>query len=319
MVDVSLIIPLYNASKTIERCLLSVLNQSFTNYELLLIDDGSNDDTFSICQRYADEYSFIKCFTHENHGVSYTRNRGIRESSGKYIMFADGDDYLLPDMLEHYYNAATTTNSEIIIGGIIFVKNGKETIKLPPDKEYTPDTPIDYMAQGFRGIFGYVPNKMYLRSLIIDNGIKFPEDYTAQEDLLFALSAYDHCHSVYQIQYAGYVYIMPEKEKEISCEALLKNKLTLGSIAIKRGIDITFLRTQINKLLYDELFHADSLEAIKRFINEKDTLNWVDYKLCNNIEQRFIINLAIKHKYQRIFNYFRIRQKAKSLLRGHSK
>ena len=92
MVDVSLIVPVYNAIKTIERCIQSVLNQTFTNYELILIDDGSSDDTLSICQRYADEYSFIKCYTHDNHGVSYTRNRGIRESSGKYIMFADVSD-----------------------------------------------------------------------------------------------------------------------------------------------------------------------------------------------------------------------------------
>ena len=319
MVGVSLIVPVYNASKTIERCIQSVLSQTFTNYELILIDDGSSDDTLSICQRFADKYSFIKCYTHENHGVSYTRNRGIRESSGKYIMFADGDDYLLPDMLEQYYHVATTTNSEIIIGGIIFVKNGEKHVKLPPNEEYTPDTPIDYMAQGFRGIFGYVPNKMYLRSFIIDNAIEFPEDYTAQEDLLFALSAYDHCHSVHQIQYAGYVYIMPEKEKAISFEALLNNKLKLGKIAVSRGIDTTFLITQINRLLYNELFHADSLEDINNYINEKDILNWIDYKLCTDREQRLILKLAMEHKYRRIFNYFKVRRKAKSLLRGHSK
>lgn len=318
MVDVSLIVPVYNAIKTIERCIQSVLNQTFTNYELILIDDGSNDGTLSICQRYADEYSFIKCYTHENHGVSYTRNRGIRESSGKYIMFADGDDYLLPDMLEQYYYAATATDSEILIGGIIFVKNGEKNVKLPPNELYTSDTPIDYMAQGFRGIFGYVPNKMYLRSFIIDNTIEFPEDYTAQEDLLFALSAYSHCHSVHQIQYAGYVYIMPEKEKAISCEALINNKLKLGEIAVSRGIDTTFLITQINKLLFDELFHADSLEDTKHYINEKKILNWIDYKLCTDKEQRHILKLAMGHKYRRVFNYFKIRRKAKSLIRGHS-
>ena len=319
MKDISLIIPLYNAEQTIEQCVESAINQTFNNYELLLLDDGSSDNTLEICKAYSEKYSFIRCFRHDNHGVSYTRNRGIRESSGKYIMFADGDDYLLPDMMEQYYQVATATDSEIVIGGIIFVKKGEKNVKLPPNELYTSDTPIDYMAQGFRGIFGYVPNKMYLRSFIIDNAIEFPEDYTAQEDLLFALSAYDHCHSVHQIQYAGYVYIMPEKEKAISREALLNNKLKLGNIAVRRGIDITFLITQINKLLFAELYHANSIEDIKNYINGKDILKWIDYKLCTDKEQRLIIKLAMEHKYRRIFYYFKVRRKAKSLLRGHLK
>ena len=310
---VSVIIPVFNSEKVLKTCIESVINQTYFHLEIILIDDGSN--SLQICKEYSQKDNRIVVLHHDNHGVSYTRNRGLDIATGEYVMFVDADDYALPDMIEHYYQTAVSSNADIIIGGIKFVKNGEETIKFPPNEVYTTNTPIYYMAQGFRGIFGYVPNKMYLKSLITDNNIKFPEDYTVQEDLLFALSAYDLCNSVCQIQYAGYVYIMPEKEKEISFEALIKNKITLGEISNKRGIDITILKGSLNDILYGALFSADDLKVIKRYINENRIIDWIDYRLCKNKEKKYIIKAAVNHHYQRIFHYFKFRKKIVSILR----
>ena len=90
----SIVIPIYNAEKYIEECLASILPEMDDEIELLLIDDGSTDSSYNVIQRY--EKSNIRILHHENHGVSYTRNRGIAEAAGTYIMFVDADDRLSP-------------------------------------------------------------------------------------------------------------------------------------------------------------------------------------------------------------------------------
>ena len=99
---VSIIIPCYNIAQHLPTCIQSVLLQTFTDFELLLINDGSTDTTLQICEQFAANDSRIKVFTHQNKGVSYTRNRGIKEAKGEYIMFVDGDDYVERDYIEKH-------------------------------------------------------------------------------------------------------------------------------------------------------------------------------------------------------------------------
>lgn len=311
---VSLIVPVYNAAQTLEACVDSLLKQTHSELEIILVDDGSADTSLEICNRLAEQDDRIVVLHHPNHGVSYTRNRGLEKATGTYVMFADADDTVLPDMVERYYAAAVSAQAEIVIGGIIFVKNGVETVKLPPGDRYDPNTPIDYMAQDFRGIFGYVPNKMYLRSFLTDHHLRFPEDCAVQEDMLFALDAYDCCQTVEQIQYAGYVYLMPEKEKELSFDDLIKNRIMLGKVAQKHGVDLTELKNLLNNTLYSALYHASDVETIKRYIDDSGIVCWIDYRLCQSKEKRFIIKAAINQNYYKIFRFFRFRKKVKIVL-----
>lgn len=96
---VSVIIPVYNAEKTIERCVRSILNQNYDNIELLLINDGSTDNSKRICEALAEKDKRIIFFSQDNQGVSIARNTGLKRSSGDYITFVDADDYILPDYL----------------------------------------------------------------------------------------------------------------------------------------------------------------------------------------------------------------------------
>ena len=97
---ISVIIPIYNAEKTLARCIDSLMKQSFSDFEILLIDDGSTDSSLDICQKYAAGNAGIKVLHHENAGVSVTRNCGIENASGKFLMFCDSDDYASPDWCE---------------------------------------------------------------------------------------------------------------------------------------------------------------------------------------------------------------------------
>ena len=96
---ISIIIPVYNREKYIEECLNSILSQTFNDYEILLIDDGSNDNTGIICDKYAEENKKIKVFHKKNGGVSSARNLGLRCAKGKWIIFVDSDDVLAKESL----------------------------------------------------------------------------------------------------------------------------------------------------------------------------------------------------------------------------
>lgn len=99
---VSVIIPVYNVEKYLESCLESIKSQTFTDYELILINDGSTDESFAIMRRYAERDARIRIISQSNRGVSAARNLGLSVAEGDYVLFVDSDDTILPDALEHY-------------------------------------------------------------------------------------------------------------------------------------------------------------------------------------------------------------------------
>ena len=110
----SIIVPVYNVEKYIERCIKSILNQSFTNFELILVDDGSPDNCGKICDEYKKKDSRIKVIHKKNGGLSDARNAGLNIATGKYIGFVDSDDIIHPQMYEKLYNCINKYNSDIV-------------------------------------------------------------------------------------------------------------------------------------------------------------------------------------------------------------
>ena len=123
MKKVSIVVPVYNTGDKLIRCLDSILSQTHRNLQIILVDDGSKDDSLSLCRKYAAEDGRILVMSHENHGVSYTRNRGIRAADGDYLMFLDADDSVAPDWVEQYLKAAEAENADIVVGGICFCED----------------------------------------------------------------------------------------------------------------------------------------------------------------------------------------------------
>lgn len=114
MPQISVVIPVYNAEKYLSACLDSVLNQTFTDYEIICINDGSPDNCASILEEYANRYAKIKVITQQNKGVSITRNIGISKATGKYIYFVDSDDIIHPQLLETAFYYAEHFNTDIV-------------------------------------------------------------------------------------------------------------------------------------------------------------------------------------------------------------
>ncbi len=118
MPEISIIIPIYNSEKYIEQCINSILNQTFKNFELILINDGSTDNSRVICERYENKDKRIKLFNIGNRGVSSARNLGIENSRGKYIMFCDSDDYVKNTWCEELYKLIKDNNNSYIVCGV---------------------------------------------------------------------------------------------------------------------------------------------------------------------------------------------------------
>lgn len=123
---VSVIVPVFNRDNTIERCLDSILAQSYENLELILIDDGSQDRTGPICDLYEKKDSRVIVFHNENHGVSYSRNYGIRHAHGDYLIFVDSDDYINQSYLKCLVEKAENEKLALVVGSLVMKTAGKE-------------------------------------------------------------------------------------------------------------------------------------------------------------------------------------------------
>ena len=119
MVEVSIIVPIYNVERYLNRAIDSILKQTFTDYEIILINDGSTDNSFSIAQEYVEKYpERIRLITQKNAGLSAARNRGIDEALGEYVCFIDSDDFIKPDMIERLYNQISSKKADMAICGV---------------------------------------------------------------------------------------------------------------------------------------------------------------------------------------------------------
>lgn len=193
-VMISIIVPVYNAQSFIDPCINSVLTQSFQDFELILIDDGSTDGSLKRCRRWESDPRVTVIAT-ENRGVSSARNEGLRAASGRWIMFLDSDDYLLPDCLEQLMAlvcsdtqvvVAAYADDETVCGPVSHQAVSAETVhKMTLDPYNAPLLPAFYEVRPMS-----LPSccaKLYRSDVIRENSIRFREDLYLSEDTLFNL------------------------------------------------------------------------------------------------------------------------------------
>lgn len=183
MVDISIIVPIYNASKYLKKCLDSLVNQTKKELEFILINDGSTDDSESIIKSYNDNR--IKYFKRSNHGIGKTRNFGINKSTGKYIMFLDSDDYLEEDACELLYKKIEKDNLDLVVCDFYKVINNSNNLEKITNFKNTslkdnPNLLLDINLAPW--------NKIYRSDLIKNNNIKFIEDLKYEDAPFVALA-----------------------------------------------------------------------------------------------------------------------------------
>lgn len=206
---ISIIIPVYGVEKYLERCVDSVLNQTYSNIEVLLVDDGSLDNCPKICDNYAEIDSRIKVIHKENGGLSSARNCGLKIANGDYIGFVDSDDYIEPEMFEKLMFVLLKTNSDISICG---VKDEYEDVKpgIPSDVNYVTKQTVINGSQALQYVLkdtvivSHAWDKLYKAELW--NNIEFPEGKRF-EDMYTLYKVISRTKQVVLIPEKQYVYI----------------------------------------------------------------------------------------------------------------
>lgn len=204
---ISIIIPVYNAKAYLEECVKSVLNQIFTDFELILVDDGSDDGSNLICDQYAVNDSRVKSFHKKNGGVSSARNLGLDNAKGEWITFIDSDDYVDPYYLEHLVVHADGRNDLIVAYSKLI--SSSSTIVDPP---VYPDIQIN--QSNFQSLFAKYDldvyttcwSKLYKKSFLNEFAIRFPEKLVLGEDHVFLYTCILKTYNIYITHYSDYYY-----------------------------------------------------------------------------------------------------------------
>ena len=206
MIKVSVIVPVYNGEKFIEECIKNVLNQTLEEFELIIINDGSTDNTLDICKRNSEIDKKIRIINQENEGVSSARNKGIEQSNGEYICFVDCDDKIEENYLEELYNTCEDNNVKISCCTIESIDNKGNIIssRFMEDGYYKKIDALDELFK-FRGLNWGPCGKLFHKSLIKGN-LKFPNLHV-YEDLSFVYKAIYSSEGIYFTNKCKYYYI----------------------------------------------------------------------------------------------------------------
>lgn len=220
MSQVSIIIPVYNAEKYLYKCIHSVINQTYKDIEIIIINDGSTDSSLLICRKFEKNDSRIRIINKKNEGVSKARNIGIDYAKGKYIAFIDADDYIEKNMIENMFNRITKENADMILCNYTNVNNEeKKLIKYNLKQVVTGCENINnniiiplierdknekkHKIEGFRSPWG----KLFNKDIIDKFKLRFNEKMSIGEDFIFNLQFMSHSHALTFDEASYYYYV----------------------------------------------------------------------------------------------------------------
>ena len=209
---ISIIIAVYNAEKYIDKCLCSISAQTFNDYEVILVDDGSPDNSGSVCDTYANKDPRIKVYHKANEGVSKTRQFGLEHATGEYVIHIDPDDWVEPTMLEELYAKAIEDNADMVICDFFMNAGDEKYIKQEPESLETPSV-LDGL---FTGLHGSCCNKLVRRSCFEQFGVSFPSTFNLYEDLYVNTCLLCNKLKVAYLNKAFYHYIIYASETSVT-------------------------------------------------------------------------------------------------------
>ena len=261
----SFIVPAYNTSRYIGECIDSLESQNYSNYEIIIINDGSIDNTKKICEEYCKKYDNIKLINQNNKGVSYSRNLGIQEAKGEYIWFIDSDDKIKKDVLSDLKKHLNKNIDFIVMGYYKMYRTKLKKLVNEDDKISIENIEENLILNNKIG--GYIANKIYKKEILIRNKIKFDEKKTCCEDLLFNRMYIKYCKNILILNEAYYYYRQ------------CKNSAT-GKLTDKNLISM-------NKV-YEEIFDCTENENVRIHIGYDYYFNAI--RLKKNRENKKVIN-----------------------------
>ena len=336
MIEVSVVVPIYNAGKKLEKCIKSILNQTFTNFELILVNDGSTDNSINICKKYELKDNRVRVIDKKNEGSIATRNRGVMEASGDYIMFVDADDYIATTAIEKLYIDAKDKDLDIIVCNTYKVLGDRAIIKqinnshyFKNDKIYEGNDIKDKLAEAY--LHGHpfpasIHSKLYKRELLLSSGKYLDRIKFLGDDMYYNLEIFLKAQKVKVIREPLYYYrtggftsrYMPhhfydivngyEIQKEVIEEYYIDTK-----VERYKGISIMLLnslRTSLYNVINSNLKEKEIKELIQEYVDNSSIIEaskdegsieyfdkeYLDAILNKNIDYLYELGKAVKKK-----------------------
>lgn len=274
----SVIIPAFNCGNSIERTVDSIVSSGLSDYEIVIVNDGSADNTASVCDELCSRYNFIKYSEQENKGVSAARNKGISIATGEYILFFDADDTARENGFSECIDIIKKEEPDILVFGMRFdyYKNGKiyRNDNLVP--EHCGKIDKNRIRAELDSLYNTNSltsscNKLYRRALIINNNISFNTDCFLMEDFLFSLECLRVCENIYCLPKALYYYKQSENEKNAFnrlkriddlCEYVFPFKIAIDELDVGEAGNSVFNRF-FCMLLSQQMYYASEKEIEK--------------------------------------------------------
>ncbi len=209
--EITVILPVYNKIKYIEKSVASILAQTFSDFELITVDDGSTDGSGELLDEIAASDTRVKVIHKQNGGVSAARNTALDAAQGEYIVFADGDDTVCPDWLETLFSEIRLSKADIVISGLTKVDEAGNILGTvcPSDNNIITSGELydNFYELQKNGLLGFCVGKLFRKALFTDNQIYFDESLKLAEDLDFFMRLYEKAELIRFVRYAGYRYL----------------------------------------------------------------------------------------------------------------
>lgn len=288
--QISVIVPVYNVSMYLEKCVESLLAQTFADFELILVDDGSSDESGGICDSYEEKDSRVQAIHQRNAGVSAARNRGLARARGTYIAFVDADDWAAPEMLENLLHEITWNETDMAICRFYEVTDGKKEIHNDhfPWGVYEGEKIMPMFRQMFGGreMMGSICRCMFKAGIIRRVGISF-SPLRFSEDLLFVLEYLLCCQRVCYMEKPLYFY---NRSNPVSTLTTIGEKNTQDFLAIPGKLYRLFkkygkLTTEILEGLGEEYFLC--VQRVYRIAYEEQVRGENGYKIFTRLLDTF--------------------------------
>lgn len=265
----SIISPVYNTSAYLKKFFESVLNQTYDDFELIMVDDGSTDGSLEICKEYAEKDNRIKVLSHKNQGSGPTRNKGIENATGEYLLFFDSDDWVSTHLLETVDHTLDKYDTDLLIYGaeeVVFSKDNREINRVPTIPVQL-DLSTERECRGvfcdliFSSIINVPWNKVFKREIIDKYKVRFADTRRAQ-DAFFNMDYYRHIKSLYTIQEKLYFYRGNDQQKiwkkfpKDLYQIDIKYDAYMVDIFTEFGIYDGESRKKIDTLFYNSVFRT---------------------------------------------------------------
>lgn len=286
----SVIIPVFNSEAFLKKCIGSIVEQEYRDYELILIDDGSTDRSRQICEEYAAQYENIRVICQENSGPSAARNRGIDCARGDYVTFVDSDDWVKPGYFRGLADAVAE-KPDLVFFGTGHFDGQTEVAKVFPEANVTGNEQVTaFITEHYSaGDICGVVNKAFSTAMLRAQAVRFPVGTVVEEDLQFVLLAADKAQSLRSVQGVLYCYNrrafgsittkynpqkFDSKTRAYREELRIAEKWNSGRLAaIFHDNYLSYISSCINNLMYEAcpLSKREKLDEIRRFYGAEET------------------------------------------------